>query len=147
MTLRPARESDAPALAVLTTQLGYPTRTEEAAARLRTLQGSPEDAVLVAALEEGEVIGWIHVTAVHGLELPPYALIVGLVVHEDHRGRGIGEELVEATAEWAHRNGYDTLRVRSNTVRARAHAFYERLGFTRHKTQVSFARRISDLSD
>ncbi|MFP5284848.1 MAG: N-acetyltransferase family protein [Thermoanaerobaculia bacterium] len=142
MTLRPARDSDAPALAVLTTQLGYPTGPEEAAARLRALQGSPGDAVLVAVPEEGEVIGWIHVTAVRGLELPPYALIVGLVVDEDHRGRGIGEELVEAAAEWARRNGCDTLRVRSNTVRVRAHAFYERLGFTRQKTQVSLVRRI-----
>lgn len=146
MTLRPARDSDAPALAVLTTQLGYPTGPDEAAARLRALQERPGDAVLVAESEAGEVIGWIHVTGVHGLELPPYALIVGLVVHEDHRGRGIGETLVESAAEWARRNGYETLRVRSNTVRVRTHAFYERLGFTRQKTQVSLVRTLADRS-
>jgi GNAT superfamily N-acetyltransferase len=141
MTLRPATPADAPKLADLTTQLGYPTSPEEAETRLRDLASRPENAVLVAE-EDGEVAGWIHVSALYSLEMEPTALIQGLVVDEAHRGGGIGAALVEAAAEWAAGHGFRTLRVRSNAVRERTHAFYERLGFARTKSQIVFARPV-----
>lgn len=135
MTIRPAIPTDVPKLADLTTQLGYPTTPEEAAARLAGLAARPEDAVLVAE-EDGEAVGWIHVSALCSLEMDPCAQIQGLVVDESRRGGGIGAALVEAAAEWAAGHGFRTLRVRSNVVRTRTHAFYERLGFARTKSQV-----------
>ena len=141
MTLRPVREDDAAAVADLSTQLGYPTRSGQAAARLRDLAGRPEDAVVVAE-EDGAVIGWIHVCGVWRLESGPSAEIAGLVVDEARRGRGTGAALVEAGAVWAREHGYATLRVRSNTVRTRTHAFYERMGFSRTKTQVVLDRKL-----
>ncbi|HEY4595273.1 MAG TPA: GNAT family N-acetyltransferase, partial [Thermoanaerobaculia bacterium] len=66
----------------------------------------------------------------------------GLVVDESRRGGGIGAALVEAAAEWAAGHGFRTLRVRSNAVRERTHAFYERLGFARTKSQIVFARPV-----
>jgi GNAT superfamily N-acetyltransferase len=143
MAQRPARETDAAAVADLSTQLGYPTRPEEALARLRALAGRSEDAVLVAEEEgTGRVIGWIHVCGVRRVESAPCAEIAGLVVDEAQRGKGTGAALVEAAAAWAREHGYATLRVRSNTVRVRTHAFYERLGFSRTKTQVVLAREL-----
>jgi GNAT superfamily N-acetyltransferase len=141
MTLRPATPADSPRLAELTTQLGYPTNPEEAGERLRDLASRPENAVLVAE-EDGEVLGWIHVAALRSLEMEPCAMIQGLVVDESRRGGGIGAALVEAAAEWAAGHGFRTLRVRSNSVRERTHAFYERLGFARTKSQVNFARPV-----
>jgi GNAT superfamily N-acetyltransferase len=143
MTLRSARFEDSRKLAELTTQLGYPTSPEQAEARLRDLASRPENAVLVAEAD-GEVIGWIHVAALRSLEMEPCAIIQGLVVDELRRGGGIGAALVEAAAEWAAGHGFRTLRVRSNAVRERTHAFYERLGFTRTKSQVVFARPVGD---
>ncbi|MFL6264351.1 MAG: GNAT family N-acetyltransferase [Thermoanaerobaculia bacterium] len=143
MTLRPATPADSSKLADLTTQLGYPTSPEEAEARLRDLASRPENAVLVAE-EGGEVAGWIHVSALRSLEMEPCAMIQGLVVDESRRGGGIGAALVEAAADWAAGHGFRTLRVRSNSVRERTHAFYERLGFTRTKSQVVFARPVGD---
>lgn len=140
--LRPAREEDAPAVAGLATQLGYPSRPEEAAARLRSLAGRSEDTVLVAE-EAGAVIGWIHVRGVWQVDSDPHAEIAGLVVDEARRSRGTGAALVEAAAAWATAHGFTALRVRSNTVRLRTHAFYERLGFTRVKTQVVLALQLS----
>jgi GNAT superfamily N-acetyltransferase len=134
MTLRSAHLSDAPTLAVLATQLGYPTCSDEAEARLREVLALPGGAVLVAEDEDGSVIGWIHVFGAHRIEAAPFAEIAALVVDETRRGRGTGE--------WAERHGFHNLRVRSNTVRERTHAFYERLGFKRTKTQVSFAKPI-----
>ena len=54
---------------------------------------------------------------------------MALVVDESRRGLGIGAALVDAALDWAAGQGFDTLRVRSNVVRERTHAFYERLGF------------------
>ena len=143
MALRPACEDDAAAVADLSTQLGYPTRPEEALARLRDLAGRSDDAVLVAEEEgTGRVIGWIHVCGVRRVESPPCAEIAGLVVDAAQRGQGTGAALVEAAAAWAGAHGYSTLRVRSNTVRERTHAFYERQGFARTKTQVVLAREL-----
>jgi GNAT superfamily N-acetyltransferase len=140
---RPALETDAAAIAGLSTQLGYPIRPEEALARLRVLAGRSEDAVFVAEEDgTGRVIGWIHVCVSHRLESAPLAEIGGLVVDESQRGKGTGRALVEAAAAWAGARGYATLRVRSNTVRVRTHAFYERLGFSRTKTQVVLAREL-----
>jgi len=142
MTLRPARPSDAPTIALLATQLGYPTSTEQAEVRLRDVLDRPGGAVLVAEDEDGAVIGWIHVFEAYRVEAEPFAEIAALVVDETRRGRGTGAALVEAAAEWAGRHGFRNLRVRSNVVRERTHAFYERLGFARLKQQVVFVKPV-----
>lgn len=144
MKIRAAVPADSPVLAVLATQLGYPSTPEQIAARLADVTPRPENAVLVAEADgaEGAVIGWIHVAGHHGIETDPFAQILALVVDENHRGGGTGAALVEAASEWAGRSGFRLLRVRSNVVRERTHRFYERLGFARLKQQVAFARPI-----
>ena len=141
MIIRPARISDAAAIAGLATQLGYPTRPEEAEPRLRDVTSQPENAILVADWD-GAVVGWIHVAGSHHVETESFAAILALVVDEARRSGGIGAALVEAASEWGAQQGFRTLRVRSNVVRERTHAFYERLGFARIKSQVVFARPI-----
>jgi N-acetylglutamate synthase-like GNAT family acetyltransferase len=141
MLIRPAAPSDAAALADLATQLGYPTRPEEAERRLRDVVSRPENAVLVAEADD-VVTGWIHVAGTHTVETEPFAEIRALVVDAARRGGGLGAELVEAANEWAAGHGFRTLRVRSNVVRERTHRFYERLGFARIKSQVVFARPV-----
>jgi GNAT superfamily N-acetyltransferase len=141
MKIRPAEPADSPALAVLATQLGYPSSPEQIAARLADVTPRPENAVLVAEAD-GTVVGWIHVAGHHGIETDPFAQILALVVDERHRGGGTGAALVEAASAWAARSGFRTLRVRSNVVRERTHRFYERLGFARLKQQIAFARPV-----
>jgi GNAT superfamily N-acetyltransferase len=142
MKIRPATPADAAAVADLATQLGYPTSPEQAEARLRDLATRPENDILAAEVD-GAVIGWIQVVGAYRVDSEPYAEIAALVVDAAHRGGGIGAELVAAADGWAVRHGFRTLRVRSNVVRERTHAFYERLGFARTKSQVVFARPIS----
>jgi len=139
MLIRPAQLSDASAIADLSTQLGYPSRPEETEARLRDVLDRSDGSILIAE-EGGAVIGWLQVVGTHYIDSDPFALITGLVVDESRRSRGIGAALVEAAVEWAAEHGYGTIRVRSNVVRERAHAFYERLGFSRVKNQVVFVR-------
>ena len=140
MTIRTARLEDAPDIAILATQLGYPTSTEQAEARLCDVLNRSDGAVLVAEGEDGRAIGWTQVAGAWRVANDPFAEIVAMVVDERHRSQGIGAALVEAVVDWAGRHGFGTVRVRSNVVRERTHAFYERLGFRRTKTQVVFVR-------
>ena len=144
MTIRSARLEDAPAIAVLATQLGYPNTAGQVEPRLRDVLGRPDSAVLVAlAGEDGAVIGWGHAFGAHRVDSDLFAEIGALVVDQTRRSRGTGAALVDALAAWAKERGYATLRVRSNVVRDRAHAFYERLGFARIKTQHVFSRPLA----
>jgi GNAT superfamily N-acetyltransferase len=141
MVIRTARDADAGAIAELSGQLGYPTTTEEMAERLAKLARAGGGVVLVADVG-GRVVGWLHIVNAHRVEYAPYAEITGLVVDERHRGAGVGRTLLEAAERWASEQGFDTVRVRSNIVRARAHEFYCRHGYEQQKQQAVFAKRV-----
>ncbi len=144
--LRPAAPEDVPVLAELAAQLGYPSTPEQIAARLAALWDLPGHTVLVAVdPAAGTVIGWIHVGSTRWLESEPYAEIGGLVVDSGWRGRRVGERLARAGIEWAATLRFREVRVRSNVVRTDAHRFYERLGFTRVKSQAVFTLATSSL--
>ena len=142
VTIRPAAAGDAPEIAELATQLGYPSTAEQIARRLEALRGAPDSAVLVAGAESGPLLGWIHVSANRLVESDPDAEIRGLVVDEAARSGGIGRRLVEEAESWALRRGFGRISVRSNVIRDRAHRFYERLGYERKKTQHKFQKRL-----
>ncbi len=135
--IRAARAEDAEAVAVLASQLGYPSTTAEVETRLARLVGLVGQQVLLGEVD-GAVRGWLHAAEVHTVESAPYAEIVGLIVDEGHRGSGLGAALVAAAKEWARVRGLGEMRVRSNVVRERAHRFYERLGFRETKRQAVF---------
>jgi ribosomal protein S18 acetylase RimI-like enzyme len=61
-----------------------------------------------------------------------------LVVDEAMRGRGVGEKLVRAAERVIADAGCGLVEVTSNLARAKAHGFYERLGYAR--TSLRFAR-------
>ncbi len=144
VAFRPARPEDAPALAALSTQLGYPSSPDEMRARLRAILGRDEHAVLVAE-KDGQVVAWIHAFILRLVEANPEAEIGGLVVDEGCRGQGIGRALVHLAEEWARALGCATIAVRSNVVRERTHRFYEDLGYTRIKAQYTFRKPLSPL--
>jgi GNAT superfamily N-acetyltransferase len=138
--IRPARVSDAPAIAALAAQLGYPSPQAEIEVRMEGLDARGRSAILVA--EAGTVVAWIAVRGDLALESGPYAEIAGLVVDEAWRGRGAGEALVAAAEAWARKQGHTRVRVRSNVLRERAHQFYERLGYVVTKKQVVFDKLL-----
>lgn len=140
-TIRPAQESDAPAIARLAGELGYPSSTNQALARLRAVAGQAQDGAFVVE-SSGDVIGWMHLFGTHRLESDPFAEIAGLVVAATARGGGVGKALVARAEQWAEDHGYRSLRVRSNVIRADAHRFYEGLGYQRTKSQAVFSKAI-----
>jgi GNAT superfamily N-acetyltransferase len=134
--------SDAGRVASLTSELGYPSTAEQIAQRFARIDGQRHQIIFVAE-DGGLVIAWLHV-AVHAyLENDPFAEILGLVVTDEHRGHGVGRALVNTAEAWARAHHCATIRVRSRVARERAHAFYEREGFRRVKTQHCFEKPLT----
>lgn len=140
--IRAPRESDYARIADLAGQLSYPSTPEEIARRLDGTKGSPDHAVFVAELESGEIGGWIAVFVYRTVEAAARAEISGLVVDERYRSQRIGERLLTCSEEWARERGCGTIGLRSNVIRDRAHAFYERHGYLHVKTQKSFRKQL-----
>lgn len=137
--VRPALESDAKRVSELMEQLGYKATEREIATRLREAM---ERRIVLVAVAGGVVGGWISISVdtpfIEGREV----LIEGLVVDERLRSRRIGERLLREAEQWARTQGCANVRVQSNVVRDRAHAFYERNGYARYKTQHQFRKRL-----
>lgn len=138
-TVRLATLEDTERIKQLSEQLGYPSTTAEIARRLAELLDNSEHAVFVAE-NSGTLVGWIHVVATHSLTAHAPGEISGLVVDEQHRGHGLGQLLMARAEKWAREKGCGSIRLRSNVVRSRAHAFYERRGYRVIKTQKAFSK-------
>lgn len=142
VSIRPAFPDDAARIAVLCGQLGYPTTTEAVRERIAVIGRDERHAIFVAEEESGLVVGWIHLYVCPLLEVDWQAEIGGLVVDEEWRSRGIGRALLERAEQWVRERGISKLIVRSNVVRARAHAFYERAGYVCFKTSRVFSKTL-----
>jgi GNAT superfamily N-acetyltransferase len=132
--VRAARHEDAAEITRLSTLLGYPDGVAELGKRLSLLLDRPADAVFVAQ-GETTLAGWIHVAEEVHVVSERRCDILGLVVDEHARGRGIGRALVRAGEAWARERGLTRVVVRSNVARTGSHPFYERLAYRRIKTQ------------
>ena len=89
--------------------------------------------VLVAE-DDGDLVGVLEarVTGDHPIfRLSDHGTINGHYVVDDYRGEGVGEQLVEAAADWfrASERDVDFCRVEVIEGDERAHAAYEQLGF------------------
>jgi GNAT superfamily N-acetyltransferase len=141
LKIRRAKDGDAVYLAALSGELGYPVTAAEMRLRLRRLKSAADNAVFVAETH-GEVIGWLHVSVDHLIEVPLRAEINGLVVGEKQRSNGAGARLMSAAEKWARGKKCVNMSVRSNVVRTRAHVFYERNGYEHYKTQKAFRKPL-----
>jgi GNAT superfamily N-acetyltransferase len=141
MSIREAALADADDIARLSTELGYPTDATAISDRLARLITRKDHRVLVAVLEE-KLVGWLQARADDVLESGFRVEIVGLVVGEKFRRRGVGRQLVHQIEEWAHKIGAQSLVVRSNTQRVESHQFYPALGFQTVKTQAVYRKLL-----
>ena len=146
LTVRSATARDVEALAQLAGQLGYPSSSEQIDRRLAEILGHPEHAVFVAEIPAGgkepRIAGWVHAAVARTVESDPSVEICGLVVEESLRSCGVGERLLVEAEHWARGGGLTTITVRSNVIRERAHAFYQRLGYQVVKSQRVFRKEI-----
>jgi GNAT superfamily N-acetyltransferase len=140
LTVREAALADAVRIAALAEQLTYPSTPEEVERRLRELPRDGSHIVFVAEDGAGRVVGWAHTYALHFVGSDLRAEVAGLVVDESCRNAGVGKVLMARIEDWARQNGLAAVTLRSNVIREPAHKFYEKLGYTRIKTQHAFRK-------
>jgi GNAT superfamily N-acetyltransferase len=98
-----------------------------------------DDRTRVLIADDGEPRGYLL-----GRLRPPnptrpgvaFAELESMFVAAGHRSAGIGEQLVEAFAEWARERGVDALLVSAYAANGGARRFYERAGFAEHSIQL-----------
>lgn len=140
--VRLARDSDAERLAELAGQLTYPSTAGEISRRLEGMSGSADHAVFVAENAAGEIVGFAGAYVNRTVEADARVELSGLVVDEGARSQGAGKRLLDRVEEWAREKGCRSVGLRSNVIRERAHAFYERHGYRHIKTQKSFRKEL-----
>ncbi len=127
--IRSPQANDLPVLVDLLSQWGHPLPAAVLADQLAMWEHTPHAAVLVADID-GVVAGVAAVAATPHLGRPGRsARLVGLVVADGRRGRGIGAALVHAAEERARDWDCDQLELTSSRSRDAAHAFYPALGY------------------
>ncbi len=142
--IRPARPEDAPAIAALSGQLGYPASPTQMRQRLEDLLPRTDHALLVAETAGGEVVGWVHLHLLRTVVADPWVEVGGLVVDRAHRRQGIGRRLMGQAETWAWEQNCTTVSLRSNVIRKEAHRFYERLGYRLVKTQLALRKEVGE---
>ena len=135
--------ADAPAVALLSAQLGYPLEAAVVAERLVSIFYEPAHGCFVAEAE-GNIVGWVHVFGVFMLTSPQFfAEIGGLVVDTQARRQGVGGALMRQAETWAGQHSFAEVRLRSGLHRTEAHEFYRRLGYELAETSHLFRKAIS----
>jgi N-acetylglutamate synthase-like GNAT family acetyltransferase len=140
VTIRDADQKDAPALAQLLGQLGYPTDADAVLRRLGRLEASGADRLFVAEVD-GQVVGLAGIHVSPSLEHDgDAAKVSAIVVDEAFRGKGVGRRLLEAVETEAKAQGCVLVFLTTAERRHDAHEFYRRLGW--EETGRRFAKTL-----
>lgn len=140
--IRDAVLEDAEDIARLTVQLGYPASTAATLQNLAIIFKNPNEKMMVA-IDKEKCVGWAQVSHTTRVETGSFGEIVGLVVDDQYRNKGIGKRLIDHCKRWCIDKGVSTLRLRSNIKRKEAHEFYYHLGFSEIKQQKVFEIKLS----
>jgi GNAT superfamily N-acetyltransferase len=124
-------------------ELGYDPDSVQMAAMLDRLVRSDMD-YLIGSFDGERLVGWLHATIMHRLTSGKFVEIVGLIVSNDYRRRGIGKALVEKSLHWATSHENASVRVRCNRLRSEAHLFYDTMGFSEQKEQKVLERQLRE---
>jgi len=141
LSIRRLTIDDAEAVAELCGQLGYPGSPDDLRQRIDETSRST-DRIALAAVLNGQIVGWIDAFVERHLQSSASALIGGLVVRDGTRGVGIGKRLCLEVEEWARTKSIPLIRVRSQIIREDAHRFYVRDGYRKVKTSLVFEKPL-----
>lgn len=131
VSIRPVTLADAPAVAGLLDELGYPTTVDRLADQLRK-GASHGSEVLVAQTADRGVVGFASLQVIYGFAEDNRACqLSAIAVAPRARRRGVGRRLVEAVEARAARLGCSSVRITSGRrpERVDAHRLYVGLGY------------------
>lgn len=99
--------------------------------QIERIKDDPMNFLLVYEIE-GEILGTVTLNiclqALHAFR--PYGVIENIIVHEDHRSKGIGQQLLQVVEEYCRSLECHRIMLLSNSERHQAHQFFEREGFS-----------------
>lgn len=125
---RPATAADAPAIAALFTDEGYPAGPSDVRTRL-TRFDSPMSRAIVAE-HEGGILGFIAIHALPRFEHDDRILrVLALVVDAGARERGVGRALMAEAERVGREVGATFVEVTAGHHRPEARRLYESLGY------------------
>ena len=128
VALRPARPSDAEAIAALFTEEGYPAGTSDIVARLEQFR-TPRSRVIVAE-HDGAILGFIAVHAMARFEHDDWIVrILALVVDAGARERGVGRALMAEAERIGVELGAAFVELTAGHHRPEARQLYDSLGY------------------
>jgi len=124
--------------------LDDPGENDRTAARVLLGRILASGGEVLLAEREGRPLGTLtlYVLPLLAHQGRPGALVEDVAVHPLAQGEGIGRRLMDEAMRRAREAGCYKLALSSNASRVAAHAFYERLGFTRHG--LSFAVALTE---
>jgi GNAT superfamily N-acetyltransferase len=143
LKVRVPSAKDAPALAALVTQLGYPAPAEVMPDRLEKLVNSADSVALVAEDADGAVVGLMTARLFPVIHLDaPMAWLTALVVLDSARGRGVGSLLLDRAEKWAMQKGAQKISLTSAMHRTETHAYYDNRGYER--SGLRFSKKLGE---
>lgn len=137
-TIRRATEADLPALLELYADAGLggdvPMDLDAARKMLAHFDTYPDYCLQVALDDDGQLIGTYVLLIMDNIAHAgrPLAVVEQVAVTSSWQGRGIGKFMMQHAMAEAGRAGCYKLQLSSHTRFKQAHAFYDKLGFTRH---------------
>ena len=128
ITFRTADVADAPAIAAMFTDEGYPAGPTDIKTRLTRFASSTSRAVV--AEHEGAILGFIAVHALPRFEHDDWILrVLALVVDAGARERGVGRSLMAEAERIGREVGATFVEVTAGHHRPEARHLYESLGY------------------
>jgi GNAT superfamily N-acetyltransferase len=131
LMIRNAVKEDVAQMAILMTQLGYPTIEKDMRIRLDRINEHPDYCTLVA-LAGNEIVGLAGMQKGLYYEYnAEYLRLLVFVVKQSCRKQGIGGQLLKACEQYASTNALNAIVLTSSNraEREAAHAFYQKNGF------------------
>ncbi|WP_413668994.1 N-acetyltransferase family protein [Mucilaginibacter sp. Mucisp86] len=129
--LRDAHEGDVETIAVLMTDLNYPTTVAEMQARMEPIFVHPDYKTILAVYKD-EIVGMAGLVKGNYYEKKgKYLRVLAFVVKETARNLGIGKILIKACEGYAIEKGLNTVIINSGNRDDRkvAHVFYQKMGY------------------
>ena len=128
ITFRPAGPADAPAIAALFTDEGYPAGPSDIVARLERFADASSR--VIVAEHEAAILGFIAVHALPRFEHDDAILrILALVVDPGARERGVGRALIGEAERVGRELGAAFVEITAGHHRPEARHLYESLGY------------------
>ncbi|MGW4524926.1 N-acetyltransferase family protein [Amycolatopsis sp. NPDC004378] len=135
-TIRKARRDDVEAIVRMLAddQLGAtrddPEDLEPYLQAFAEIEADPHQLLIVAASDD-KPVGTLQLTIIPGLARRGAlrGQIEAVRIHADHRGSGLGADLMRWAIDESRRRGCALVQLTSDVSRTGAHRFYERLGF------------------